>query len=167
MRPKFTNIKLEDLRRERDDWRRRAEERQRFQDEEEEAWEFFNGQAALRSKTREAFEQEFKRNVHVSGLYRGSQEEQEKQLQEWTEEVQKLAQREERKVDAEERQNMEHEDAHTRSREAWDRRWEQRVFFTLVPAPANWAWTSVETACPSHQVRSSLCCWRHWKINDV
>ena len=37
MQPKFKDMKLEDLRRERDRWRKRAEEKQ-LQDKKEEAW---------------------------------------------------------------------------------------------------------------------------------
>ena len=53
MRLKFTGIKLENLRRERDRCRKHAEERQRFQDKKEEAWSS-------------------SRRYHVSGLHQGA-----------------------------------------------------------------------------------------------
>ena len=56
--------KLEDLRRERVRWRKQAEERQRFQDKKEEAWEFSCRHATPRPKIREEFEHEFKQKVH-------------------------------------------------------------------------------------------------------
>ena len=104
-RPTFLNMKLVELRRSREHKRKRAEEKQRFQDKKEEASEVFRRQASLRPRTRE----ESERKVIVSGLYRGSKGEQEKELQEWTEEVQKQAQKEE--LEAKERAKMEQEDA--------------------------------------------------------
>ena len=47
MRPKFEGMKLEDLRRERDRWKKRAEEKQRLQGKKEEAWELFQRQPRL------------------------------------------------------------------------------------------------------------------------
>ena len=41
MRPKIEGMKLDDLRRERDRWRKRAEEKQRLRGKKEEAWELF------------------------------------------------------------------------------------------------------------------------------
>ena len=49
MRRQLSGTKLENLRRERDHWRKRAEERQRLQDKKEEAWELFQRQASLTS----------------------------------------------------------------------------------------------------------------------
>ena len=56
-------MKLENLRKERDHWRKRAEKRQRLQDKKEEAWDVFQRQPRLGPKRREEFEREYKQNV--------------------------------------------------------------------------------------------------------
>ena len=58
MRPKFEGMKLEDLRRERDRWKKRAEEKQRLQGKKEEAWELFQRQPRVGAARREEFERE-------------------------------------------------------------------------------------------------------------
>ena len=95
--------KLEDLRRERVRWRKQAEERQRFQDKEEEAWEFFCRHATPRPKIREEFEQEFKQKVHevVCSM-----------------ELRKMAQRGERKLEARGEKTGQ-EDANSQCRHTW------------------------------------------------
>ena len=52
MRPKFEGMKFEDLRRERDRWKKCAEEKQRLRGNKEEAWELFQRQPRLRSTSR-------------------------------------------------------------------------------------------------------------------
>ena len=133
-RSRFTGMKLENLRRERDRWKTRAEEKQRLQDKKDEAWEFFRRQGGMRTRTREDFEQQFKQKVHASGLYRASQEEQERQLQEWTEELQKLAQKQERKLEARERTEMGQEDANSQWRRSWDKALEQAALSPYLSA---------------------------------
>ena len=63
MRSKFEGMKLEDLRRERDRWKKRAEEKQRLQRKKEEAWELFQRQPRLGAARRE----EFERGVQAEG----------------------------------------------------------------------------------------------------
>ena len=62
-----------------------AEEKQRFQDKKKEACEFFRRHRSFKPKTRDELEQEFKRKI-LSGFYNSSIKEQEKDLQEWTDE---------------------------------------------------------------------------------
>ena len=123
MRAKLTGMKLENLRRERDCWRKRAEIKQRLQDREEEAWELFRRQAGLRPKLREEFEREYARRVtrvSSSSPFSNSESE-EKSLREWAEEFIKNALAEERKREARERQKMGQEDASSQQRQSWDK----------------------------------------------
>ena len=97
MRPKFEGMKLEDLRRERDRWRKRAEEKQRLRGKKEEAWELFQRQPRLGASRREEFEREYKQKVttkRLSPFDLGSPDADEKSLQEWVDKllVQALAQ---------------------------------------------------------------------------
>ena len=52
-RSRFTGMKLENLRRERDRWKKRAEEKQRLQGKKEEAWELFQRQPRFGAARRE------------------------------------------------------------------------------------------------------------------
>ena len=72
-------------------------------------------------KTREEFEKKFREKV-LGGIYWNSKNEQEKDLQSWVNELDKVAhQEEERRLEAYEKNRMGREDAHSRSRQAWDR----------------------------------------------
>ena len=85
MRAKLTGMKLENLRKERECWRKRAEIKQRLQDRKEEAWELFRRSAGLRPKLREEFEREYARRVMRGSSYSpfGNSESEEKSLREW------------------------------------------------------------------------------------
>ena len=123
MRAKVTGMKLENLRRERDCWRKRAEIKQRLQVRKEEAWELFRRQAGLRPKLREDFEREYTRKVtrcDSSSPFSNSESE-EKSLREWTEELLKNALAEERKREARESQKMGQEDASSQQRRSWEK----------------------------------------------
>ena len=61
-------------------------------------------------KTREEFERKFKEKV-LGGIYSSSKDEQEKDLQSWTNELEKVAQVEERRLEAFEKKRMGGEDA--------------------------------------------------------
>ena len=63
MRRQFTGMKFENLGKERDRWRNRAEAKQRFQDKKEEAWELFQRQPRLGPTRKEEFEREYKQKV--------------------------------------------------------------------------------------------------------
>ena len=60
MRQQLMSKKLDELRRGRELWRTRTEEKHRLQDKKEEAWEFFK---SVQQKKEEDFEEEFKRRV--------------------------------------------------------------------------------------------------------
>ena len=105
---------------------RYAEREQRLRHMKEEAWELFGRQPSLRPRTREEFEEEFRRRV-LSGVFSSSKEEQEKDLQKWLDELQKVAQVEERKLEAREVKRMGEEDSHSRSRSAWDKIFQQPI----------------------------------------
>ena len=130
MRPRFQGMKLEDLRRERDRWRKRAEEKQRLRVKKEEAWELFQRQPRLGASRREEFEREYKQKVttkRLSPFDLGPPDADEKSLQEWMDKllVQALAQ--DRKKEARERQNMGQEDSNSQRRRAWEKIWDPRV----------------------------------------
>ena len=65
----------------------------------------------------------------MSGLYNSSISEQEKDLHEWTNELQTKAQAEDRRLEAMERTKMEREDSRSQSHETWDIIWERQVLF--------------------------------------
>ena len=138
MRPKFQGMKLEDLRRERDHWRKRAEEKQRLQGKKEEAWELFKRQPRFGAARREEFEREYKQKVPTkmrSPFDLGPPDADEKSLQEWVDKllVQALAQ--DRKKETRERQNMGQEDSNSQRRRAWEKIWDPRAL-VLSPFPA-------------------------------
>ena len=129
MRDKLTGMKLENLRRERDCWRKRAEIKQRLQDRKEEAWELFR-----RPKLREEFEREYTRRVmrgSSSSPFSNSGSE-EKSLREWAEELLKNAQAEERRREARESQKMGQEDASSEQRQSWDKLRERYPLSSLL-----------------------------------
>ena len=134
MRAKVTGMKLENLRRERDCWRKRAEMKQRLQDRKEEAWELFRRSAGLRPKLREEFEREYTRRVtggSSSSPFSNSETE-EKSLQQWAEELLKNALAEERKREARESQKMGQEDASSQQRQSWDKLHERYAWSSLL-----------------------------------
>ena len=95
--------KPEDIRRERDLWKTRSEEHERFQSKKEEAWELFLRQSSFKQRTREEFEEEFKQKTQDVACGRlARRKEQEKNLQKWTSELQKAAQAEEGRKEARE-----------------------------------------------------------------
>ena len=65
-------------------------------------------------KTREEFEKKFGEKVH-------GKDEQEKDLQSWTNGLEKAAQEEERRLEAFEKKRMGGEDVQSRGRQVWDR----------------------------------------------
>ena len=116
MRPKFEGMKLEDLRRERDRWKKRAEEKQRFQGKKEEAWELFQRQP--RSGTSRKQKVTSKR---FSPFDLGPPDADEKSLQEWVDKLLVQALVEDRKKEARERQSMGQEDSNSQRRRAWEK----------------------------------------------
>ena len=63
IRQRLAEMKPEEVRRSREHWRLRAEEKQCFQEKEEEAWDLFRRQPGHKQTTKEKFAQEFKRRV--------------------------------------------------------------------------------------------------------
>ena len=105
--------------------RKRTEQEKRLQHMKEEAWELFKRQPSLRPRTREEFEEKFRQKV-LSGIWSSSKDEQEKDLQKWLNELQKVADLDERRLEALERKRMGEEDA-SRNREAWDKIFKQPI----------------------------------------
>ena len=111
MRQQLTGQKREELRRSRDHWKARADDEERFQKMKEEAWRLFERQPGFKRKTRNEFEEEFSRKVrNVTGNSRG---EQEKAVQKWSSEMQRVIQPEERRREARERTTLEQEDSNS------------------------------------------------------
>ena len=108
--------------------RKRKEQEQRLCRKKEEAWELHQRQPTFTRKTRENFETKFREKV-LGGIYSSSKDEQEKDLQSWMNELEKVAQEEERRLEAFEKKRMDREDGQSRSRQAWDR------IFQSVPKP--------------------------------
>ena len=98
-------------------WRLRAEEKQRLLEKKEEAWELFKRQPGNKQTTKENFAQEFKRKV--TNMMDGpvGSKVQEKYLLEWTNELRKVAQEEERRLEARETRKMGEEEVQRRARE--------------------------------------------------
>ena len=63
MRQQLVNKRSAELLRDRDFWRTRVEEKQRFQAKKKEAWEFFRRVPSFKPKSQEEFEEEFRRRV--------------------------------------------------------------------------------------------------------
>ena len=74
IRRKLMTGKPEDIRRERDLWKTRSEEHERFQSKKEEAWELFGRQSSFKQRTREEFEEEFKQENSGCSLWQTRQE---------------------------------------------------------------------------------------------
>ena len=108
--------------------RKRTEQEERLCQKKEEAWELYQRQPALMRKTRENFETKFREKV-LGGIYSSSKDEQERDLQSWMNELEKVAQEEERRLEAFEKKRMDREDGQSRRRHAWDR------IFQTVPKP--------------------------------
>ena len=105
MRQKLANMKPAALQQCRERWQKRAEEVQRFQDKKEDAWTLFRRQGGLSRKTRDDFETEFKHRVMRSLDH--NRKEDEKLLEEWTDELRA-------KAKAEEIKKMKQEDIRSR-----------------------------------------------------
>ena len=71
-------------------------------------------------KTIENFETKFREKI-LGGIYSNSKDEQETDLQSWMNELEKVAQEEERRLEAFEKERMGGEDVQSRNRQAWDR----------------------------------------------
>ena len=119
MRQQLVNKRSAELLRDRELWRTRVEEKQRFHIKKQEAWEFFRRLPSFRPKKQEHFEEEFKQKV-MTRCSSGSHEGRERYLDEWTVELQKKALEEDRRLEAKELGKMGEEDRHSQSRQAWD-----------------------------------------------
>ena len=73
MRQQLVSERSVELLRDREFWRTRVEEKQRFQAKKKEAWEFFRRVPGFKPKNQEEFEEEFKRRV-MTGYSSGSTE---------------------------------------------------------------------------------------------
>ena len=133
MRQKLMNERPEELRRNREFWRTRVEEKQRFQMKKKEAWEFFRRLPSFSPKKQEDFEEKFKRKV-MTGYSSGSVEGQERYLDEWTVELRKKALEEDRRLEARERTKMGEEDSSSRRRTEWERILERPVLSPFLKA---------------------------------
>ena len=111
----FVDMRPGELRRSLEHWRLRAEEKQRLLEKKEEAWELFRRQPGNKQTTKEKFAQEFKRKV--TNMMDGpvGSKVQEKYLLEWTNELRKMAQEEERRLEATETRKMGEEEVLSRS----------------------------------------------------
>ena len=89
--------------------RNRTEQEQRLCRKKEEAWELYQRRPTLTRKTRENFETKFRERV-LGGIYSNSKDEQERDLQSWMNELEKVAQEEERRLEAFETKRMDKED---------------------------------------------------------
>ena len=113
-RQEFVSMRPGELRRSLEHWRLRAEEKQRFQGMQEEAWELFRRQPGNKQTTKEKFAQEFKRKV--TNMMDGpvGSKVQENYLLKWINELRKVAEEEERRMEARETRKMCEEDACSR-----------------------------------------------------
>ena len=118
MRQQLTGQKREELRRNRDHWKARAEDEERFPKMKEEAWRLFERPPGFKRKTRNEFEEEFGRKVrNVMGNSRG---EQEKAVQKWSSEMQRAIQLL-NSGEARERTIMEQEDSNSQRQRTWEK----------------------------------------------
>ena len=125
MRQQLTGQKREELRRNRDHWKARTEDEERFQKMTEKAWSLFERLPGFKRKTRNEFEEEFNRKVrNVMGNSKG---EQEKAVQKWSSEMQRAIQPEERRREARERTTMEQEDSNSQRQRTWEKLWGSRI----------------------------------------
>ena len=81
MRQQQVSKRAVELLRDREFWRIRVEEKQRFQAKKKEAWEFFRRVPSYKPKNQEELKEEFKRMM--TGYSSGSTEGREKYLDEW------------------------------------------------------------------------------------
>ena len=119
MRQQLTSQKREELRRSRDHWKARAEDKDHFQKMKEEAWRLFERQPGFKRKTREEFEEELTRKVRNTPG--NNREEREKMMQKWSSELQRVVQPEERRHEARERTKMEQEDSNSQRQRTWEK----------------------------------------------
>ena len=126
MRQQLVSNWPEELRRNREFWKTRVEEKQRFQMKRKEAWEFFRRLPSFKPKKQEDFEGEFKQKV-MTGYSSGSVEGQERYLDEWTVELRRKAMEEDRRLETKERTKMGEEDSSSRRRTEWERILERPV----------------------------------------
>ena len=127
MRQKLVNKRTVELLRDRELWRTRVEEKQRFQAKKKEAWEFFRRMPSFKPKSQEEFEEEFRRRV-MTGYFSGSKEGREKYLVEWIVELQKKALEGDINLEARERVKMGQEDSNSKRRTEWERLFERSPF---------------------------------------
>ena len=116
-----------ELLRDRDFWRTRVEEKQRFQAKKKEAWEFFRRVPSFKPQSQEEFEEEFRRRV-MTGYSSGSTEGPEKYLDEWKIELQKKALEGDSRSEARERVKMGEEDSSSRRRMECERIFDRSPF---------------------------------------
>ena len=126
-RQQLVNKRPAELLRDRDFWRTRVEEKQRFQTKKKEAWEFFRKVPSFKPKSQVEFEEEFRRRV-MTGYSSGSSKGREKYLDEWMIELQKRALEGDRKLEARERVKMGQEDSNSKRRTEWERIFERSPF---------------------------------------
>ena len=127
MRQQLVNKRPAELLRDRELWKTRVDEKQRFQAKKKEAWEFFRRVPSLKPKNQEEFEEEFKRRV-MTGYSSGSPEGREKYLDEWKIERQKKALEGDSRLEARERVKMGEEDSSSRRRTEWERIFDRSPF---------------------------------------
>ena len=127
MRQQLVNKRSVELLRDREFWKTRVEEKQRFQAKKKEAWEFFRRVPSFKPKSQEEFEEEFKRRV-MTGYSSGSIEGREKYLDEWKIEMQKKALEGDSRVEARERTKLGEEDSSSRRRTEWERIFDRSPF---------------------------------------
>ena len=127
MRQQLVNKRPAELLREREFWRTRVEEKQRFQAKKKEAWEFFRRVPSFKPKSQEEFDEEFRRRV-MTGYSSGSTEGREKYLDEWKGEMQKKALEGDSRLEARERVKMGEEDFSSRRRTEWERIFDRSPF---------------------------------------
>ena len=106
----LTNQKRKELRRSRDHWKTRVEEEERLQ-----------RTTGFKRKTREV--KSSRRNVtrKVKNVMSNSREGQEKTVQKWSSETQRVVQSEERRREARDRTRMEQEESNSRRRPTWEK----------------------------------------------
>ena len=125
MRQQLTSQKRDELRRSRDHWKARAEEEERLHKTKEEAWRLFERMPGFKRKTREMFEEEFTRKARNAPD--NSRKEREKAVQEWSNDMKRVIQPEERKREARERMRMEQEDSSSQRHRVWEKIWDPQV----------------------------------------
>ena len=121
MRQQLAVMKPDELRRSREHWRSRArvEDEQRLQEWKEEAWELFRKQPGRKPNTKKKVRAGVPAEIHRhdTGPF-STCKGQENYLHQWMHELQRVAQEEERKLEAKEQKRMGNEDARSRSRQS-------------------------------------------------